>query len=295
MVRHGEIWGDMLSSLSEARLTPAMIGTSRQWVPRRFREGSETARGSLARQPGNADQGGVHGQRQKVAEEERLHPDHLSAPSRPACRRRAAPRETRAEMRADQTGSVALSTCVKEIAPRPNEMTPPTCVPASRMPRNKNYAAVEKETPCTVPASRMPRKGSRMWQEKYGLRVGQQDARRREQLDRLERDLWRLAQPRAPEKKHVREAKEELRGEETALSSAERIGSRGRAVAAQVTVGDGLSVCVGRRREALPRVCLYACLFAAVPPKSRRSTASERPSARACCRYCRPEGAARAA
>jgi len=50
-----------------------------------------------------------------------------------------------------------------------------------------------------------------MWQEKYGLRVGQQDARRREQLDRLERDLWRLAQPRAPEKKHVREAKEELR------------------------------------------------------------------------------------
>ena len=41
-------------------------------------------------------------------------------------------RNTMAEMRADQTGSVALSTCVNEIAPRPKEMTPPTCVPARR-------------------------------------------------------------------------------------------------------------------------------------------------------------------
>ena len=43
-------------------------------------------------------------------------------------------RKTTAEMRADQTGSVALSTCVNEIAPRPKEMTPPTWVPARRRP-----------------------------------------------------------------------------------------------------------------------------------------------------------------
>ena len=41
-------------------------------------------------------------------------------------------RKTMAEMRADQTGSVALRTCVNEMAPRPKEMTPPTCVPARR-------------------------------------------------------------------------------------------------------------------------------------------------------------------
>ena len=43
-------------------------------------------------------------------------------------------RKHTAEMRADQTGSVALSTCVNEIAPRPKEMTPPTCVPVRRVP-----------------------------------------------------------------------------------------------------------------------------------------------------------------
>ena len=43
-------------------------------------------------------------------------------------------RKTAALINADHTGSVALSTWVNEIAPRPNEMTPPTCVPASSTP-----------------------------------------------------------------------------------------------------------------------------------------------------------------
>ena len=43
-------------------------------------------------------------------------------------------RKTAALINADHTGSVALRTWVNEIAPRPNEMTPPTCVPASSTP-----------------------------------------------------------------------------------------------------------------------------------------------------------------
>ena len=43
-------------------------------------------------------------------------------------------RKTAALISADHTGSVALRTWVNEIAPRPNEMTPPTCVPASSTP-----------------------------------------------------------------------------------------------------------------------------------------------------------------
>eukprot|EP00962_Isochrysis_galbana_P026003 scaffold8023_cov103-Isochrysis_galbana.AAC.21 len=51
-----------------------------------------------------------------------------------------------ARRRADQTGSVALSTWVNEIAPAPNEMTPPTCVAARKNPCDESVLMLSNES-----------------------------------------------------------------------------------------------------------------------------------------------------
>merc|ERR1719387_3040298 len=55
-------------------------------------------------------------------------------------------RKSTAESSADQTGSVALSTCVNEMAPNPKEMTPPTCVPASSTPDGASSLMLSHES-----------------------------------------------------------------------------------------------------------------------------------------------------